>query len=182
MIIITADHGELLGEHGLTGHGKFLFQEELHIPLIVKYPGSEVSYREEDGYIQLIDILPMILNRLNIPLPEDIQGNIPPKIDHPILAEVYPLPVLTKYGEWRALYRDQFKFLWNSNGDHLLINLVDDPAESINLIKKYPDRAKVMELSMNQFIATLPHPGPSEDPLEIDEETKKALTGLGYIK
>jgi arylsulfatase A-like enzyme len=42
MIIVTADHGELLGEHGKYEHGQYLYQEEIHVPLIIKFPGSEV--------------------------------------------------------------------------------------------------------------------------------------------
>ena len=38
LIIVTADHGELLGEHGKFGHGNYLHQEEIHVPLFIKYP------------------------------------------------------------------------------------------------------------------------------------------------
>lgn len=182
LLIITSDHGDLLGEHGIFGHGKFLFQEELHIPLIVKYPGTEISPKEEDGYIQLVDILPMILNRLNIPFPQDIQGNISPDIKHPIFAEVYPLPAMTPYGEWRALYQGNIKFLWNSKGNTMLFNLENDPAELDNLLPKDPDQAKSMALSMSEFLATLPKQRTSRPIQAIDEKTRESLKGLGYIK
>jgi arylsulfatase A-like enzyme len=180
--IITSDHGDLLGEHGMFGHGKFLFQEELHIPLIIKYPGTEMSPKKEDEYVQLVDILPMILKRLNIPCPQDIQGNIPQDIKHPIFSEVYPLPGMTPYGEWRALYQGNFKFIWNSKGNHLLINLENDPTESDNLLPKNQHQAKTMALSMNEYIATLPKKRTSGPIQEIDEKTRESLKSLGYIK
>ena len=37
-VIVTADHGELLGEHGKYGHGDYLLEEEIHIPLFAKDP------------------------------------------------------------------------------------------------------------------------------------------------
>lgn len=181
-IIVTADHGELLGEHKLTGHGKFLFQEELKIPLIIKYPGAETTPRQEDMPLQLTDIFPMILSRLGIPLPPDIQGSIPPNITHPIFGEVYPLPAFSPYGDWRAIYDGKFKFLWNSKGNNLLFNLEDDPIESINLLKRYPDRAKAMESAINEFISYMPKPGPAGPLQEVDEKTKKALKSLGYVE
>jgi arylsulfatase len=181
-IIVTADHGELLGEHGQIGHGNSLYQGELHIPLIIKYPGTEVTPRQEDVCLQLTDILPMILKRLQIPSPPNIQGNVPPTIKHPIFAEVYPLPSVSQDGTWRTIYNGNFKFLWNSKGNNLLFNLDEDPSESINLLEQYPDRAKSMELAINEFITSLPKPGPSGPPQEIDNDTKKALKSLGYVK
>jgi len=181
-IIVTADHGELIGEHGKIGHGRYLYQKELHIPLIIKYPGTEYRHREDGTRLQLTDIFPMILNRLGIPIPADTQGSVPPKITHPIFAEVYPPPALTRYGDWRAIYSGKFKFIWNSRGNNLLFNLDNDPAELVNLTGQHPDRAKKMELAMNEFIATLPEPGPPMSMQEIDEETKEALKSLGYVK
>jgi len=182
MIMVTADHGELFGEHGLLGHGNTLYQEELHIPLIVKYPGTELSAGQEDSPIQLIDILPMILNRLNMPLPQGIQGTVPPQITHPVFAEVYPLPFRDQYqGDWRALYEGTFKFLWNSKGEGLLFNLEEDPREAVNLIDRHGKRAQSMEDNMEKLLASLPKPGPAGPPQKIDEHTRDALKGLGYL-
>ena len=182
LIIVTADHGELLGEHGETLHGRYLYQEELHIPLIIKYPGTEYKPKEEDVRLQLTDIFTMILNRLGIAPPPDIQGSIPPNIKHPIFAEVYPLPALSPHGDWRAIYKGKFKFLWNSKGNNLLFNLDDDPSESVNLLDQYPDLVKTMGSAINEFMATLPKPGPAGPIQEIDEETTEALKSLGYVK
>ena len=182
LIIVTSDHGELFGEHGQMGHGNTLYQEELHVPLMVKYPGSELGARREDRAIQLIDILPMILNRLNIPFPPGIQGNAPPDIAHPILAEVYPLAFRQGYqGEWRALYEGSFKFLWNSQGNSLLVNLDDDPRETVNLIDRYGEKARAMEATIEALLASLPKPGPAGPQQKIDEHTREALQSLGYL-
>lgn len=182
LIIVTADHGELIGEHGKIGHGRSLYHKELHIPLIIKYPGTEYTHREEDIRLQLTDIFSMILDRLGITLPPGTQGSVPPSITHPIFAEVYPPPALSRYGDWRALYSGKLKFLWNSKGNNMLFNLNDDPAESVNLLKRHPDRAKNMESALNDFMATLPKPGPSDPLKEIDKETIEALKSLGYVK
>jgi arylsulfatase A-like enzyme len=179
---VTADHGELIGEQGKIGHGKYLYQKELHIPLIMKYPGSEYRYKQEDVRLQLMDVFCMILDRLSISIPPEAQGSVPPSITHPIFAEIYPPPALSRNGDWRAFFSENFKFLWNSKGNNMLFNPDDDPTESVNLIDKYPDRAKKMELEMNTFIASLPKPDPPMPVQEIDKETKEALKSLGYVK
>jgi hypothetical protein len=124
----------------------------------------------------------MILNRLDIPLPPDIQGSNPPLIAHPIFAEIYPLPFRDKYqGDWRALYEGNFKFLWNSMGKSLLFNLKDDPGETVNLITRDGERAQAMEASMEALLASLPKPAATGPRQEIDEHTRETLKSLGYL-
>jgi arylsulfatase A-like enzyme len=180
-IIVTADHGELLGEHGKFGHGQYLYQEELHIPLFMKYPGREVAARKSNIRVQLTEIFPMILERLGIHGPEGIQGGVPPQTGHPILAEVYPLSAESHDGDWRAIFDKDYKFIWNSKGHHLLFNLMKDPAEKVNLAAKEPQRASRMLSELNRYLATLPAPGPPPPAQELDEHTKKALKSLGYV-
>jgi len=126
-LIVTSDHGELLGEHGLIGHGKHLTEQELHVPLLMKYPRNEVSPGRSDARVQLNDIFAMILDRLGIPVPSNAQAGSPPAVGHPVLAEVYPLPGVGRdAGDWRAIYEDDLKFVWNSKGNHQVFNLKTD--------------------------------------------------------
>ncbi len=104
MIIVTADHGELMGEHGKFGHGNYLYQEELHVPFFVKYPRGEVLPSRSGTRVQLNDIFAMILERVGIPAPPGIQGGVPPQLGHPLIAETYPLQVFNKDGHWRAFF------------------------------------------------------------------------------
>jgi arylsulfatase A-like enzyme len=182
MIIITADHGELFGEHGKYGHGRYLFQEEIHVPLIVKYPAAEIRPHRTDAPVQLNDIMAMILKRLNLPLPEGIQAGAPPQIGHPVLAEAYPLEALSRDGHWRAFFDGDFKFLWNSRGNSLLFNLKDDPHEQNNLIARDPVRMKAMLSELELYLAQLPGPGPATPATEVDKSTLEALKGLGYVE
>jgi arylsulfatase A-like enzyme len=182
MIIVTADHGELFGEHGASGHGNSLYQEEVHIPLFVKYPRGEFTPARSNVPIQQIDILPLVFERLGIALPSDIQGGSPPDVDHPVIAEVYPLPAFSSLGTWRALFDGDLKFVENSRGDHLLYDLKEDPNEERNLIAREPARAAAMRSRLSEYLASLPalaDPGPDTT---IDEDTREALENLGYIE
>lgn len=181
-IIVTSDHGELIGEHGKFGHGSYLYQEELHIPLFLKYPEGEVPPGRVSARIQLADLLPMICKRLGVARPKGIQGNVPPQLDHPIVAETYPLEVMSEEGHWRAIFEGSFKFIWNSRGRHLLFNLAEDPKEMDNLYDKEKKRAERMGEELKRYLEELPEPGPPAPAEELDEQTKEALKKLGYLE
>jgi len=72
MIVLTADHGQGLGEHGWWLH-RLLYQEQIHIPLIVKIPGgpSGVTVKE---LVRSIDIFPTVLQTLGLTVPPGIDG------------------------------------------------------------------------------------------------------------
>jgi len=181
-IIITSDHGELLGEHGERSHGDTPYQEVVHVPLVVKEPGAPTP-RRSDQWIQLTEIMPMILARLEMPLPPEIQGSVPPSIDHPIVVESQTLPELMENGSWLALIDDQgMKFIWNSQGRHKLFDLMQDPREQRDLVAQLPDRARTMQETATRYLAGLPRPGEQITDQVIDPETEKALESLGYVK
>jgi arylsulfatase A-like enzyme len=181
LIVVTSDHGELLGEHGKIGHGQTLYQEELRIPLFVKHPLGGAAPGRSAATVQLTDVLPLVLRALNLPAPPDIQGGLPPRIGHPLVAEVYPPPLNSPEGHWRAIYDGAFKFLWNSKGVHHLYDLATDPGEKVDLVKRQPQRAAGMEALLLRYLESLPRPGDAGPPRELDEETRRALRSLGYV-
>jgi arylsulfatase A-like enzyme len=182
LFVVTSDHGELIGEHGLFGHGNSLYQEELHIPLIIKYPGADVKPKQDNSFVQLNDVFAIILQYIGIERPGNIQSGIPPEIGHPVIAEVYPVPAIGNSGSWRAIYDENYKFLWNSSGNHILINLKKDPEEKVNLILKEMKQASLMYANLSKYLAMIPPPGPIHQEQTVDEETRKALRSLRYLQ
>jgi len=74
LIIFGADHGEELGEHGgMLSHGRTLYRELVHVPLIVRLPGQAFARQRIDQPVQLIDFMPTILDYLQCP-PMDVPG------------------------------------------------------------------------------------------------------------
>jgi arylsulfatase A-like enzyme/Tfp pilus assembly protein PilF len=79
MIAVMADHGEALGDHGEDTHGFFLYDETIHVPLIIKFPG-EVSVGKSsagkriESRVGLVDVLPTILQAVGIAVPHEVQG------------------------------------------------------------------------------------------------------------
>jgi arylsulfatase A-like enzyme len=180
-IILTADHGHLLGEHGELGHGDVPYQPVLQIPLIVKNPGIQDKGGRVNTVVQLTDMLPMILDRLGQQSPAGIQGSVPPGIDHPLLSESRTLPPYYAKGSWLAIIDQGKKLIWNSLGNHLLFNLAEDPEEEHNLFARYPADARALGDAMHDYIAGLPEPGQQAPAGPVDDETLKALKSVGYL-
>ncbi len=72
IIVITADHGEEFMEHGNIGHGNSLYEEVLAVPLIVRAPG--VGARRVRDLVQLVDVMPTILDLASLAAPAEIGG------------------------------------------------------------------------------------------------------------
>src|ERR1051325_8564913 len=73
LVIITADHGEALGDHGEQTHGLFAYESTLHIPLIIRAPGEK--HRVENAYVRHIDIVPTMLARAGVAKPQPLLGS-----------------------------------------------------------------------------------------------------------
>ncbi|HUP49220.1 MAG TPA: sulfatase-like hydrolase/transferase [Thermoanaerobaculia bacterium] len=72
-IVVTADHGESLGEHGEVTHGLFAYQATLKVPLIVHETGA-LKPGVETRYARHVDIVPTILDRLRLEVPKELPG------------------------------------------------------------------------------------------------------------
>src|SRR5262249_41223109 len=88
LIVVTADHGELLGEHEQIGHGgRMMYEGLLYIPMVVKLPGADHRRGEITDPVQLVDILPTVLAAVGAPVPSGVQGEALPHVRHEIVAE-----------------------------------------------------------------------------------------------
>ncbi|MFH2000337.1 MAG: sulfatase [Planctomycetota bacterium] len=182
-IIVTADHGELMGEHSRFGHGDSLTQPEIRIPLFMKYAADEDAPCRVNTRVQTLDIMPTICEYLKVPVPKGTQGHVLSNVRHPILAEAYPIEITSSEGHWRALFEQDFKLLWNSKGNHALYDLKSDPGENDNLAQRKPQQVQGMMERLDQYLAVLPKPVRQEKAEEmIDPETAESLQNLGYIK
>ena len=74
LIAMTADHGESLGAHGEDEHGIFVYDETIHVPLVIKMPGKKDAGKRIDNRVELVDIMPTILGSANIAVPDKVQG------------------------------------------------------------------------------------------------------------
>ena len=74
VIGVTADHGESLGAHGEDTHGVFLYDETIHVPLLIKLPQASGGGKRITNRVELVDILPTLLQEAGIEIPKEVQG------------------------------------------------------------------------------------------------------------
>src|SRR3984957_3133808 len=74
VIAVMADHGESLGEHGEAFHGFFLYDETIHVPLMIKLPGEVSAGKRNGTRVELVDVLPTMLQAARVAVPPEVQG------------------------------------------------------------------------------------------------------------
>jgi arylsulfatase A-like enzyme len=181
LVIVTADHGESLGEHGLVGHGQSLYDPELAIPLLVKMPYARHGTRRVER-VQLTDLWPTIATALGLPLPAPL---LRPPGDHPILAEFYTdprAPADVVRGYQAAWYQGNDKLLMGERRPSQVFDLARDPAEQ----EPRPPTSPAMmarEAALGERRRTLEETLRARStPLQpLDRDVARALEALGYI-
>jgi arylsulfatase A-like enzyme len=151
LVIVTSDHGESLGEHGQVGHiGRMLYEPLLHVPLVVKFPGAERPRGRVADPVQLVDVLPTVLEAAGAPIPAGVQGEPLLHVTHPSVAEEDINPwLVAHYGPaydraTRVLYDGSYKLITTSHGERMLFDLARDPAEADDLAARDPDRVDAL--------------------------------------
>lgn len=75
LIIVTSDHGESMWEHGQLGHSRQVFDEMVHVPLVVKFPKSAgVPSGQVSALTSLMDVYPSICSWMDLPAPGELDG------------------------------------------------------------------------------------------------------------
>ena len=138
LIVVAADHGEAFGEHGHLGHTHGLWEEQLRVPLLVKFPQQRAGARRAD-VVSLLDLWPTVRFALPhdapdpdwaVPLPRESQAPAPPR------------PLLFDAPDRWAMRRGPWKLHGpTSEAQPLLFNLESDPAERRPLVEGPLQRA-----------------------------------------
>ncbi|MGH6899169.1 MAG: sulfatase [Geminicoccaceae bacterium] len=189
LIIVTADHGEALYEHqGYAHAGDLVWEEVVHIPLIVKFPKSmrpPALSNEVEELTSSVDLLPALAALLGRAAPEQARGA-------PIFGGTFVSSILIEghacppalddcLVSW-AVLKDRYKLI-ERRGEALLFDLERDPLERNSIAEDRPElvvelRAAAAELrsgSTTDFLAR-------DVETEIDDDAVRALRGLGYIQ
>lgn len=185
MIVVTSDHGESFGEHDIMTHGFSLYEGELKVPLVIKYPSSQSRRGVVEDPVSLVDILPTIMSSLGFALPEGVQGRPWPARGRPLIAESYNnWEKILLYGnrfnrDLKALYDGHFKYIWGTNGCELY-EIYNDPKELNNLVEEMPERVTEMQAALDEWLKSFT-PETSRNVTTIDKSTEESLRSLGYL-
>ncbi len=190
LLVVTADHGEELGDHGRMSHGQTVYQEVLQIPLVIRAPGRILAGRRP-GRASLMDVVPTLLDLLGIDGAGDddldgvslagllTRGTPPPAADRPFLAHLDFVD-----GVGVGLLRGRYKLVLAKNPFRKeLFDLAVDPGERTNLIGR-PEAGAVFPRLAGD-LARL-YNGYSRVSLErsdanLDDKLARRLASLGYV-
>jgi choline-sulfatase len=181
LLIVTADHGEELGEHGYYfSHGATLYDTALRVPLIIKFPHAKANSAIIDVQVRTIDLMPTILDIVGIKENNRREGvSLAPLIfkkDRLILDAL-------SYTRNKVSLRTRDWKLIASLGDEAyeLYNLKKDPDELTNLADSETEQFQILKFKLNNYINTaFPVIKKAKEPL--DEATRNKLRSLGYAQ
>ncbi len=187
IVVLTADHGEGLGEHRELTHSVQIYNTTLHVPLIIRVPGAPAG-TVVDEPVGTVDIMPTLLDLLGVDPPEGMQGRSlvesihgrkqPEPTPPPLYAESLAPRLGFGWGELRALIKDDHKYIYGPRPE--LYDIGGDPSELVDLVEAQADLADTMQRQLARFLRE----NASDDlagAVELDDETRRKLEALGYI-
>ena len=190
LIIFTSDHGEEFAERGdyWIGHTKKLYQEQIHVPLIIKLPRNKKN-KVINEYVGLVDLMPTIVSHIGLNTPAgyicigqriDLKGNAEPE-SRAIISDT------RRWAKLQSVIWKNWKLIYDQQKDTKeLYDLKNDPLEAQNLAAKNPQRlAEIQDilkrwqeqivLIKSEYKITTKRP-------DFSDEEKRRLRSLGYIK
>jgi arylsulfatase A-like enzyme len=182
VLIVTSDHGEGLGDHGLMSHGASLYDSQLRIPLIIRARGLLPANRRSTSQVQLVDIWPGIARRLGLPTAAaHWQETRPDIFDLDTLnGSAEPAYMETASDEGMiGLRASNHKYISTCEGDELY-DLAHDPDELRNVAESEPAKLGEMKQQLEIWRERLrPYGGPPST--SSDQEFVAQLKALGYM-
>ncbi len=181
IVMVTADHGEDLEDHGEPGHGIFLYDSTLRVPMILRLPDGANPGTVVEEQVRLIDVGPTLLDLAAIPTPADTAG----ETMSPLLVgagAARPAYSETMYPRWHfgwqelyALRADGLKYILAPTPE--LYDLRADAGETTNLAETRTDEADDLRDRLEALGA------------DVDDSARTDVTGdaaarlraLGYI-
>lgn len=186
VVVITSDHGEAFGTHGIVEHAKDVYEPLVAVPLIVRLPG------QPDGRVireraSLVDV-PGLIARGLTGNAGGVARNTFPRVPgtHPVTSEIHfarPRDIVlykTQFQHERTALREGDMKLILGGPDVQLFDLAEDPGELLNLASARPGPVTAMTATLDEFIATYRYTGERLQPRALSDEANRAMNALGY--
>jgi arylsulfatase A-like enzyme/Flp pilus assembly protein TadD len=184
VVIVTADHGESLGDHGEATHAYFVYDSTMHVPLIVKTPWNDKG--RNASMVSSADIFPTVLDLLGLaPVTGPIDGtSLAPGIVNPgekVSGTAYSETYFTRYHfGWqhlRSLRNEDYTYVDAPEPE--LYDRRRDPSETSNIYKAFSARAEDLRLKIEALAKA--DQGKTPERKSLDPDTLQRLAALGYV-
>jgi len=188
LVVAVGDHGEGLNDHGEGTHGIFIYDDTLHVPLIMAGPRVGAGKVVKDQ-VRSIDLLPTVAEFLRLPPNPAAQGvSLWPLIErgqplpgkgsnYAYIETLYPKTYMN-WSELRGMRTDRWKFILAPKPE--LYDLEKDPAEKVNILARHPAEADQLQKKIWEVIG----PAARDQKLTfspVNKETRQELESLGYV-
>ncbi|MDP6529832.1 MAG: sulfatase [Gemmatimonadota bacterium] len=178
VVAIASDHGEEFFDHGSVLHSHTLYQELVHVPLILRIPGGASGVRVPNA-VRNLDIAPTLLELAGVAAPESFRGVS-------LLRRVRgerprALPAASEIRGMKSWIEDSWKVVSGPGGTELF-DLAADPGETRNLAVTLPEKADSLLAAAARALGSGMEEEVSDRPPEdLDPELADRLRALGYI-
>jgi choline-sulfatase len=186
VLMVLADHGESLAEHGESYHGVFLYEATLRIPWLIVAPGLPAGLRVK-AQARTVDLLPTVMALLEAKTPSACQGtSLLPAVAGREVPTTYSYsealyPKLNMgWAELRGMRTNRWKYVMAPRPE--FYDLENDPGELQNVIEQHPVEAGQFRAEIQKIVPTW-----GDSPTEqiqiktISNITEKQLESLGYV-
>jgi arylsulfatase A-like enzyme len=194
LVIVTSDHGEEFGEHGGMMHGPKLYDELIHVPLILWGSGVPKG-KVVERLVSSVDIVPTILDIVNVETDAHLEGEnllAPARLspeDEVVFSQVAQSQYSVRTHRWKLITARRDNLPPSSPlleqpivSPVELYDLRDDPAERDNVAQQHPDQVKTLESLLASWKVGLDRtikPGSTRIQTEAQRERLRAL---GYLE
>lgn len=190
VLIVAADHGEALGEHGYVGHNTQLYEHSLKVPLVVRFPGQGVPRGTRvRALVDLLDVAPTIADIFGLGSHPDVPRHFQGRSLLPVIGGAPGKGAVLSRTVWDrpryALRDERYKFIYDTRtGEQELYDLQADPGERSNLAGRDGLRSAYYRQALHQWMSAVAPQAPSGTKTVVappDCETCQNLKSLGYL-
>ncbi|HXY42019.1 MAG TPA: sulfatase-like hydrolase/transferase, partial [Vicinamibacteria bacterium] len=187
LVVLTADHGESLGEHGEKTHALFVYDATVRVPLLLRYPALLPAGSVYPGAVRSIDIVPTVLSALRLPGGRETQGrDLLARLrgqEPPLELPQYSESLLSELGFGMAPLHSVrlggLKYIQAPRPE--LYDLRNDPGELHNLYPVEPARAAALQRELDHFLEDSARHAHAAKENPMSRESEEALRALGYV-
>lgn len=186
LIVLTADHGEGLGEHNELYHGYYVYDSTLQVPLVISGPRRNEYVRDVTTPVMLLDVAPTILDLVGIEIPRPMQGRSllasmlgKQQSPQPIYAESLFSNLHFGWGALHSLRVGRYKLIQSKKPE--LFNLDQDPREEANAYPRNAALANTLRGELEGVAARFTRERPTRPAPRMSHDALEKLRALGYI-
>jgi len=186
LVVLTADHGEELFDHGGWDHGFSLRQHQLHVPLLIRYPGAKRGGTRVGELVRLVDLMPTLLEIAEAETPPTAVGvDLAPRTHLAAAVEsqpnIFATSIKNRPGR-SSLTVGRYKLIADSDGTNTrLFDLVNDPEERLDIAPVRSDVVRELRILLLDELMRIAAAAPmASATIELPEDQVEQLRELGY--